>query len=239
MAFGGVATGSIKAHDADIAITEVSTKGEIPRLSAMAANTGISNAALAVLLANSVKKTTNVTMLSSIKSMWLPCKKSPMVLAKNTLVPVALSTALKHRPPPNRSNTLQSVVRSMSFHFTTPKNVSSMIALMATKLSNLDSPPSSALIGPLNIQQNTVKAKISKVMIFAGVHSRASCSTENLCFKSGRTTIKSTAMANGNSRNVSGAASVIHSTKFKLLCAAAMALGGLPTMVAMPPILAQ
>lgn len=86
MAFGGVATGSIKAHEADTAITEVSNNGEMPRLSAMAANTGISNAALAVLLANSVKKTTNVTRLSSIKSMWLPCKKSPMVLAKNTLV---------------------------------------------------------------------------------------------------------------------------------------------------------
>ena len=64
MALGGVATGSIKAQEAAIAMMAASITGGTPRLSAMAANTGISRAALAVLLANSVRITTNVTMLS-------------------------------------------------------------------------------------------------------------------------------------------------------------------------------
>ncbi len=77
MAFGGVATGSIKAQDADTAINALSITAGIPKLSAMAANTGTSKAALAVLLANSVKKTTKVTMAIITRINGAPCKKPP------------------------------------------------------------------------------------------------------------------------------------------------------------------
>lgn len=51
IAFGGVATGSIKAHEAAMAINTDRITGDMPNASATEANTGMSNAALAVLLA--------------------------------------------------------------------------------------------------------------------------------------------------------------------------------------------
>lgn len=62
IAFGGVATGSIKAHEAAMAINTDRITGDMPNASATEANTGISKAALAVLLANSVRNTTNVAI---------------------------------------------------------------------------------------------------------------------------------------------------------------------------------
>ena len=53
---GGVATGNIKAQDALMAIKVASATGSNPKLLAMAIKTGMSSAAVAVLLANSVKK---------------------------------------------------------------------------------------------------------------------------------------------------------------------------------------
>ena len=46
-------------------------------------------------------------------------------------------------------------------------------------------------------------------------------------------------MAAGSNSKVMGSAFCIHSIKLMPVCAAAMALGGLPTKVAMPPMLAQ
>ena len=110
MALGGVATGSIKAHDAATAIKAERITGDIPKASAIVANTGTSNAALAVLLANSVKKTTNATT-AKIVSNTPACSKNPLnECAKKTLVPVAFKMLLKQIPPPNRTNTPQSVV---------------------------------------------------------------------------------------------------------------------------------
>ena len=66
IAFGGVATGSIKAQEAAVAISTESTPSGTPKTSATLENTGISNAALAVLLANSVKKTTKPVIVKRI-----------------------------------------------------------------------------------------------------------------------------------------------------------------------------
>ncbi len=68
MALGGVATGSMKAQEAEIAIMAESTTGEIPSTSATLANTGISRAALAVLLANSVKNTTKAATVNMVNN---------------------------------------------------------------------------------------------------------------------------------------------------------------------------
>ncbi len=78
MALGGVATGNIKAHEAATAISALRMTAGIPRLSAMAAKTGTNKAALAVLLANSVRKTTKVTMASITRISGAPCKKFPI-----------------------------------------------------------------------------------------------------------------------------------------------------------------
>ena len=59
IAFGGVATGNIKAHEAPIPMTKTSTSCGSPICSAIAANTGTNKAAEAVLEANSVKKIIN------------------------------------------------------------------------------------------------------------------------------------------------------------------------------------
>lgn len=56
MAFGGVATGSIKAQLAPMPIMRASPKGGAPRLSAMEIKRGTSKAAEAVFEVNSVKK---------------------------------------------------------------------------------------------------------------------------------------------------------------------------------------
>ena len=73
IAFGGVATGSIKAHDAPIPIINTNTSFGIPICSAMAANTGTNSAADAVFEANSVKKiinadTASITIMSGAEA---------------------------------------------------------------------------------------------------------------------------------------------------------------------------
>ena len=56
MALGGVATGSIKAHDADMVAGIIKSKGLTPRASAVLLITGSKAAVVAVLLVNSVRK---------------------------------------------------------------------------------------------------------------------------------------------------------------------------------------
>lgn len=58
MAFGGVATGSMKAQEAPTAISTETTMGETPSASATPANSGTSRAAVAVLETSSVRNTT-------------------------------------------------------------------------------------------------------------------------------------------------------------------------------------
>ncbi len=71
MALGGVATGSIKAHEAAIPIKTDSMIGDSPNASAMAANTGTNSAALAVLLANSVSITTKKITAKVNNAIWV------------------------------------------------------------------------------------------------------------------------------------------------------------------------
>ncbi|CSA00929.1 Uncharacterised protein [Vibrio cholerae] len=135
----------------------------MPNASATVAKTGISRAALAVLLANSVKNTTKVatTRITTKIPIWETI--SLRALAKNTLVPVCFSTLLRQRPPPNSSNTPQSAVFWISFQCTTRAKLSIKIAPSATSVSKLLKPPSAALIGLLKIHKNTVKPKMPRV----------------------------------------------------------------------------
>ena len=77
MAFGGVATGNMKAHDAEIPISADRISGGTPSTSAIEAKIGTSSAALAVLLANSVRNTTKAT--TSSRTMNNPaCSRKPL-----------------------------------------------------------------------------------------------------------------------------------------------------------------
>src|SRR5690554_5912126 len=85
-AFGGVATGSIKAQDALTAINAAKITGSNPNAGATAAKTGISSAALAVLLASSVKNTTKATMTRMTIKGDTPPSQLLRFWAKNKLV---------------------------------------------------------------------------------------------------------------------------------------------------------
>ena len=169
----------MNAHDAATAISADRMTGDRPSASAMVANTGTNSAALAVLLANSVKKTTNATTDRIVSSTPACSRKPARPLAKNTLVPVALRTLLRQMPPPNRIKTPQSVVFSMSFHSTAREAPSKRIAPIATKVSNFAKPPSMALIGLLKIQNVTVNRKIASVIFLPFVHSTGLWSSSN------------------------------------------------------------
>ncbi|CAV18326.1 hypothetical protein VS_1200 [Vibrio atlanticus] len=229
----------MKAQDAAIAISADKITGDIPSASAMVANTGTSNAALAVLLANSVRNTTKATTARIVRSTPAVSKNPLSECAKNTLVPVAFRMLLKQIPPPNRISTPQSVVFSTSFHSTALEAPSSTIAPIATKLSNLENPPIIALIGLPNIQSVTVKRKIDSVIFLLFVHSTGAWSSSNLWSSFGLVITYKIIIVIGNKIIEIGSPSAIHSVKLKPTSAAAMAFGGLPTKVAIPPIEAQ
>ncbi len=113
------------------------------------------------------------------------------------------------------------------------------MAPTAITVSNLGRSPSRLLSGELNIQQSTVAANIPSAIMRGRVHSIGSCSVEKRWFKFGRSTLNSTRSMTGRSIKDNGPAMRIQSAKLRLFCAAAMAFGGLPTKVAIPPILAQ
>ncbi|BAC94226.1 hypothetical protein [Vibrio vulnificus YJ016] len=185
MAFGGVATGNIKAQDAEMAIKAESTTGDSPSASAIVANTGTRSAALAVLLANSVRKTTKVTTARMVNKMPACSRNAPKPSARNTLVPVAFNTLLKQRPPPNRMSTPQSVVFSMSFHSTARETPSATIAPIATRVSKLLKPPNIALTGLEKIHSDTVTRKIARVIFLPLVHSTGVWSSSKECLRFG------------------------------------------------------
>ena len=72
MAFGGVATGSIKAQLAAIATAAVTSKGSKLDCRAMAATTGKKVAVVAILEVSSVKKIIIVTTRITIRTMLIP-----------------------------------------------------------------------------------------------------------------------------------------------------------------------
>ena len=121
IAFGGVATGSIKAHEAPIPITKTSTSCGSPICSAIAANTGTNKAAEAVLEANSVKKIINadtaiMTIISGAEDSALATVSPSTKDAPDTFKIV--DSAI---PPPNSMSTPQSVLSDTCFHDTKPK----------------------------------------------------------------------------------------------------------------------
>lgn len=100
MALGGVATGSIKAQLAPIAMIKASPSGGAPKDSAMDINKGTKSAADAVFEVNSVKKMINTDTASPIKNKCSPFTASMTTSAITLLAPESFRIALSVIPPP-------------------------------------------------------------------------------------------------------------------------------------------
>ncbi|MNE20354.1 hypothetical protein D3C80_1134690 [compost metagenome] len=188
MAFGGVATGSMKAQEAPTAISTDTTMGETPSASATPANSGTSRAAVAVLETSSVRNTTKAARQSSMMKMGMVESALERCSARKALAPVCLRMALKVRPPPNSSSTPQSVFWLMSSQLATRLTAMARMAPMAIRVSNWGMPPSAAARGWEPIHSSTVVRKMSKVVLRWPVHSMVTCSVLTWCDRLGRVT---------------------------------------------------
>ena len=117
-AFGGVAMGSINAHDAARVSGRTKCLTGIFMSMATVAKIGTNNAVLAVLLDSSVRNIMNRTTAptrrmtgQSVAMVWI----SP---ARYKLAPVMPRILLSVSPPPKSSKIPQSVARSISFQLT-------------------------------------------------------------------------------------------------------------------------
>ena len=87
------ATGSIQAQEADGAISADKMTGERPKPSATAVNTGTNNAVIAVLLANSVRKTINPVIITKM----FACATTLATHESNALVAFSTLHRYHHR----------------------------------------------------------------------------------------------------------------------------------------------
>ena len=134
-AFGGVATGSMKAQEAPMPMTITSTSSRMPVCAATEANTGTSSAAEAVLLVNSVRKIMNVATTKIMTKGELLPKALAIICPISLDAPDAPRTLLRVMPPPKSSSTPQSVLSVTSFQLASPSTTTAIIAQRATKVS--------------------------------------------------------------------------------------------------------
>lgn len=239
IAFGGVATGSIKAQDAPIPMTNTNTSCGKPICSALAANTGTSRAAEAVLEANSVKKIINadtaiITTISGAEDNALAT-----VSPRTKDAPDTFKIVDRAIPPPNSMSTPQSVLSDTCFHDTKPKLTTAAAADKAITAS-VSVISSAAPIFLEKIQLNAVTIKTIIVTTRGLFHTIGSSSTNTILrFRLG---FKNTYIApnnSGNNTSIIGTPNFIQSTKAILSAFAAIAFGGEPTIVPKPPRLAE
>ena len=104
---------------------------------AMAANTGISKAAAAVLLANSLKSTMKAHTANSIQTGLLPSSPCATWVPKTCEAPDAPSRSPRAKPPPNRINTPQSVCSDNCAHEVSLSQTTATKAASAKNVSGL------------------------------------------------------------------------------------------------------
>ena len=168
-AFGGVATGNMKAHEAPIPIISTNTSFGIPIFSATAAKTGTSSAAEAVLLVNSVRKMIKVATTKMTTSGETPPSLAASICPISSDAPDAPRTLLRVIPPPKRSSTPQSALSVTSFQLASPNTTTAMMAQRATKVSG-EVILSAALIWLPQIQAVAAATKTTSVSTRCLVH---------------------------------------------------------------------
>ena len=112
IALGGVATGSIKAQLAAIAIAAVNNNGSKPNCVAMMATIGRNVAVVAKFEVSSVK---NIIKVVNIQTSKIKLKPTGIKLPIQAASPVLCAAAAKDNPPPNNKSTPHGTPFSASF----------------------------------------------------------------------------------------------------------------------------
>ena len=146
MAFGAVATGSMKAQDAEIAAGTMSSSGATPAPTAAAASTGISSVAVAVFDVISVRKVTD-THRARISRNTGRFASPPSALPINSARPLTVKAEAMQMPPANSSSMPQGMdpaIFQSSSRPSSPSGTRNMTttAASATVESPADSMPS-------------------------------------------------------------------------------------------------
>src|SRR5690606_7658289 len=130
--------------------------------SAIAANTGTSRAAEAVLLVNSVRKIIKVATTKIIISGEASPKALARVCPSTSELPESFRMALKVRPPPNRYKTPQSVFSAICFQLAVPRITTIQAAEIAIQVSGWEIPKISVNF-LLKIQ--AIAVQIKRIMV--------------------------------------------------------------------------
>ena len=133
---------------------------------------GMSKAADAVLLASSVRNTTNVITANMIIQRDTPNKLSYMIFAKKVTDPDALNIVLNVSPPPNKSRIPLEVCLSISVQVMTLLIDNNTIAEIAITVSRSESIPVHFDNGVLRSQAVMVIRKMDNVIILSSVNSK-------------------------------------------------------------------
>ena len=161
------------------------------------------------------------------------------------LAPDWVNTELKVKPPPKRNSTPHSVFSCTCFQLAIPVTQMTIAAESATILSKLPigfgKPNNWEIIGlryPPKIQRIATVIKMTKVKTRCLVMWIFSNSAAKWRPNLGLNTIYNQPIISGNKINMTGVPYISQSAKSKWSCEAAMALGGLPTSVPIPPMVA-
>src|SRR5690606_8013201 len=139
--------------------------------------------------------------------------------------------------PPNNSNTPQLACCSTSCHDTTrvmPSNTIANTATQASKSLSIDNQLASGLPAIHKVTVSTKMASTSQASRDAG-NGMAALPATHGTLASGLMPKNNTSSASGNNIANAGMPTCIQSLKSQPSAAAAIALGGLPTSVAIPP----
>ena len=148
-------------------------------------------------------------------------------------------TLLSVIPPPKRRSTPQSVARSMSFQRTSLSAASTSTALRATSVSNDFVIPKNTESLPLKSHPQMANRKMNSVRIRLLLNVNLSVVTSKCGTFPGRARRRSNTKSVGRSTSTQGIPIANHSVKLIFNWAAAIALGGVPIRVPMPPMLAE
>ena len=108
MALGGVATGSMNAHDAEMVAGIISRRGFSFRAIAVPIITGNRAAVVAVLLVNSVKYVISRHIIATTSRGWI-FRSGLMPCPRMRSRPVSLNPPAMAKPPPNKSRIPQAL----------------------------------------------------------------------------------------------------------------------------------
>mmetsp|Transcript_78801 Transcript_78801/g.222813 ORF Transcript_78801/g.222813 Transcript_78801/m.222813 type:complete len:400 (-) Transcript_78801:416-1615(-) len=260
MAFGGVATGSIKAQLAASVAGTIRVTGASWREQARSPRIGSSTLAVAVLLVTSVRKVTSSTAANTTRSVGAPWR-TDSCWPSHSESPVALKPVASAKPPPKSSRMCHGVLRSVGqsiSHLDSPlASLAGIIKRRIAIATEIVSSPSLALLRPSawqtglrTIQARTVRLKTIATRTSAWLMGPSlSLTASRAGWPAGRSArgtrkrkismiqIKRTIISESGAAKASHLANVIVTSKVSAW-EASTPFGGVPMIVPRPPVLA-